>query len=1162
MARRIVTQQADPPPREIADDLSSAGFVDARVSGRGGFGVVYRCRQPALDRDVAVKVLRAGRDDTDRVRFLREQQAMGRLSGHPNIVHVLEAGVTRTGHPYIVMPFHARGSLDGHIRRSGRLDVAEVLDVGIKMAGALETAHRRDVLHRDLKPANILLTDYGQPQLTDFGIARLADRDDTTRGLVLGTPAYTAPEVLRGDPPSVIADVYGLAATLFTALSGRPAYGRRKGEELVAQLLRITTERLPDLAERGIPDPVCRVIARGMCRDRAERYPTAAEFGDSLRSAGAELGLPVADVPVPLITIEPDADDIAQQPTNTSVDASGYLRLRGPDSGSGRPPVVATRYRPPVMAHAMVPRRRLLRRLSGDTRARLVLIHGPAGFGKTVLAIQYVQMVEQTEGKTAWLAVDEDDNTPAWFLSHLVDAIGFAVPGLGTELTRVLEEHGEGAERYVLTTLVNRIHTSQEHIRVVLDDWHRITNPASRDIALFMIERGCRHLQLVVTSRTRMHLPLGRLRVRNELIEIDSRALRFDMDESRELLLAGTGLPIDDADVAELEETTDGWVAALQLASLALRDDDDPQAAIRRFAANHRELGDYLAENVLDSLDAELLDFLLATSVSERICASLAEALTGRRRCQRILEDIEDRDLFLTRLDAEGQWFRFHHLFADILRQRLEREDPARADALHRSAATWFADRGMLSAAVDQHLAAGDEEQAITLVEDEAFDLLEQSRMSTVLGLATKLPTTARRRRPDLQVAIAWAHALLHHRAEANAALAFIEATLPPAPDADDDAEDIRAETALIRAAMTVLDDHLDGVDEALEACLVRAERLRPWLLGGIAAIASFREVQRFQYDEARQWLSWARPHHRRTRGPFSVIYGYILAGVAAREELDFDTAEASFRHAMSLARDSDEDRSYGSRLSGALLGELLYERGEVSDAVELLDDTYHLGAEGGIVEIIIATYVVGARAKHALGHDDQARHRLDEGERLAQSLHLPRLAAHITAERLRSGVGVEGLSAESFPPAMPDDLPDGIARVTAEKIEEAAIRALLASGTADSRGEACRRARMLCEGIGPTGRARAALNGRLLLAECLAASGSAEQAGNLLVPALRECARVGLVRPVLDAGPAVRELVYRFGTTMRGDVDPTILPFLDRLRVTADGDRQTGRGA
>ncbi|OOL32683.1 protein kinase, partial [Rhodococcus rhodochrous] len=181
--------------REIANELAAVGFDEPRVLGRGGFGIIYRCRQPALDRVVAIKVLSSNPDEADRIRFLREQQAMGRLSGHPNIVHVLEAGVTGTGRPYIVMPFHRRDSLDAWITRRGPRTTTEVVDIGIKLAGALETAHRAGVLHRDIKPANILLSEYGEPQLADFGIARLADRQDTTRGVVVGSPAYTAPEV-------------------------------------------------------------------------------------------------------------------------------------------------------------------------------------------------------------------------------------------------------------------------------------------------------------------------------------------------------------------------------------------------------------------------------------------------------------------------------------------------------------------------------------------------------------------------------------------------------------------------------------------------------------------------------------------------------------------------------------------------------------------------------------------------------------------------------------------------------------------------------------------------------------------------------------------------------------------------------------------------------
>ncbi len=242
-----VANPGSPAQDEIRNELAAEGFDDLRVVGRGGFGVIYRCRQPALDRVVAIKVMIADHQAGDRAGFLREQQVMGRLSGHPNIVQVLEVGVTRAGRPYLVMPFHRRDSLEAWINRRGPRTIAEALDIGIKVAGALETAHRAGVLHRDIKPANILMSEYGEPQLTDFGIARLAEQQDTTRSIVVGSPAYTAPELLHGQPPTIASDIYSVGATLFTTLAGRPAFGRRRGEELFSQLLRISTEPIPDI---------------------------------------------------------------------------------------------------------------------------------------------------------------------------------------------------------------------------------------------------------------------------------------------------------------------------------------------------------------------------------------------------------------------------------------------------------------------------------------------------------------------------------------------------------------------------------------------------------------------------------------------------------------------------------------------------------------------------------------------------------------------------------------------------------------------------------------------------------------------------------------------------------------------------------------------------
>ena len=187
---------------DIPAELRDAGFDDVAEIGHGGFGVVFRCGQPTLDRTVAVKVLTSDLDPENLDRFMREQRAMGRLSGHPHIVQILEVGTTASGRPFIVMPYHAKDSLEALIRRHGPLDWRETLSIGVKLAGALDAAHRVGTLHRDVKPANILLTDYGEPQLTDFGIARIAGGFQTATGVITGSPAFTAPEVLEGATPT------------------------------------------------------------------------------------------------------------------------------------------------------------------------------------------------------------------------------------------------------------------------------------------------------------------------------------------------------------------------------------------------------------------------------------------------------------------------------------------------------------------------------------------------------------------------------------------------------------------------------------------------------------------------------------------------------------------------------------------------------------------------------------------------------------------------------------------------------------------------------------------------------------------------------------------------------------------------------------------------
>ena len=283
----------------IAAELAAAGLDDAAEVGVGAFGAVYRCQQRSLERTVAVKVLTTDLDTDNVERFLREQRAMGKLCGHPNIVNIFDVGTTTSGRPFIVMQYHPRDSLRARIHSVGPLTWVETLHIGVKIAGALETAHRLGTLHRDIKPANILLTEYGEPQLADFGIARIAGGFETATGVITGSPAFTAPEVLLGRSPTPASDVYSLGATLFCALTGHAAIERHSGEGVVAQFLRVAAEPTTARDLVQIPDDVSAVIEHAMQSNPDDRPTTAAEFGNTLRHIQGRHGLTVDDLDVP-----------------------------------------------------------------------------------------------------------------------------------------------------------------------------------------------------------------------------------------------------------------------------------------------------------------------------------------------------------------------------------------------------------------------------------------------------------------------------------------------------------------------------------------------------------------------------------------------------------------------------------------------------------------------------------------------------------------------------------------------------------------------------------------------------------------------------------------------------------------------------------------------
>lgn len=1098
-------------PAGIPAELEAAGFQDPAEIGQGGFGVVYRCTQRTLDRTVAVKVLTADLEPDNLERFMREQVAMGKLSGHPNIVNIFQVGTTASGRPYIVMQYHPHGSLGTKIADSGPIGWRDALRIGVKMAGALETAHRRGMLHRDVKPANILLTEYGEPQLTDFGIARIIGGFETGDGAVMGSPAYTAPEVLLGQPPGVTSDVYSLASTLFSAGTGHAVFERRKGEQMVAQFLRITQHPMPNLRESGLPADICGVIEQAMSREVKDRPASAEAFGEQLRELQRRHGLPVDDMPVPI-----PAPAVRYDPATPGTPSTGY-RVR-----TMTPPAPASRFQLPMPAKALVERARLIDVLRAQRNKKLTVIHGPTGFGKSTLAAQWAKLLRADGVAVAWLTVDHDDNNVVWFLAHLIEAIRAVTPVLASDLGEVLEEHGDEAERYVLTSLINEIHATDTRMTLVIDDWQRVTDPATIGALRYLLDNVASGLTIVVTSRNQTGLPMSRMRMQDELIEIDATALRFDVTESESFLVELGGLDLDHNDVEELTAKTDGWVAALQLASLSLRDREDPVRLIGTMTGRHHAISEFLAENVLDTLEPSILDFLLTTSIPERISGELASALSGVPDGLAMLEQVEERDLFLHRVDE--QWFRYHQLFRDFLRHRLSRDSPERVLALHCTASEWFAEHHLVREAVDHALAAGDEQRAVTLVENDGISLVANSQMATLIGLAAKLPSAAVQSHPRLQLALAWANIVLHRIPVAEQALAQVDATLDTSGLSADEIEDVRADVGVVRGVVDLRADRLAGIDEHIAPCLQRRDRLRPFTVASAANVATFAAAYRYDLDEVERIQTWAAPYYERSGDAFSIVNGLCFTGLAHHLMLDNVAAEKYFRRALRTAKRSSGVHSYTARLASSLLGELLYERGDLAEAERLLDEGYKLGPEGGSVDFKIARYVINARIKALQGDRLAAAQRLDEATRVARTLSLNRLRALAEHERIRLGLPPH----PEFGPMpltsydarrQPVDAMDEIA----VQFEEAsAIRMLIAADDPDKRALACRWAREWVDRLTTRNHPQALLRARRLLGACLAADGQTAEAKATLAGVAAQCAQLRMLRYLVDGGPHV----------------------------------------
>src|ERR671914_2142289 len=349
-------------------------------------------------------------------------------------------------------------------------------------------------------------------------------------------------------------------------------------------------------------------------------------------------------------------------------------------------PILATKlYVPPPRPRAVL-RLRLTGHLNGGLNGKLTLVSAPAGFGKTTLLGEWVAGCERP---VAWLSMDEEENDLTRFLAYFVAALQTIAPDIGEGVLGVLQSPQPPPIESILTALLNEIDTVPDDFVLVLDDYHVIDGSAVEEALSFVLEHLPPGMHLVIATREDPQLPLARLRARGQLTEVRAADLRFTPSEAAEFLKGVMGLSLSEEDIAALETRTEGWIAGLQLAALSMRGREDVSGFVRAFAGDNRYILDYLVEEVLQRQPERIRSFLLQTSILERLSGPLCDAVTDQEEGREMLEALERGNLFVVPLDDRRHWFRYHHLFADVLRARLMDEQPDRVCELHQRASHW-----------------------------------------------------------------------------------------------------------------------------------------------------------------------------------------------------------------------------------------------------------------------------------------------------------------------------------------------------------------------------------------------------------------------------------------------------------------------------------------
>jgi LuxR family transcriptional regulator, maltose regulon positive regulatory protein len=610
---------------------------------------------------------------------------------------------------------------------------------------------------------------------------------------------------------------------------------------------------------------------------------------------------------------------------------------------------------------------------------KLTLVCAPAGFGKTTLLSEWRMIHLGSEYPLTWVSLEETDNDPSRFLSYLVAALQTIEADIGESVLVALRSPQPPPIEWVLATLINGIAAIPEGFALVLDDYHVIQAQPIHDAVTFLLEHVPPQMHLVIASRTDPPLPLARLRAQSQMTELRAADLRFTPEEAAFFLNDSMGLDLATRDVEALERRTEGWIAGLQLAAFSMQGREDPSAFIEAFTGSNRYVLDYLVEEVLARQPEPVTSFLLRTSILDRMSGELCEAVMQEDGGQEMLEALERENLFVFALDEERRWYRYHHLFAEVLRHHLRRSQPDLVPELHRRAAEWCEQDGLIDEAIKHALAAGDAERAARLVEGSAGEMLARGEVSLLVGWAEALPEELLRSRPRLCIPYAWA--------------LLITGRLEDAEERARDAERaagtgaLSGEVTTLRANLIRARGDVPGSIELSREALELLPEDNFALRGVISLNLGGAYWMTGDLQAAKEAFAEASAASQRAGNTYVALLAMRVVAEIEKVGGHLHRAADLYREALRIA---EAQPSPAAGLAHVGMGELLYEWNDLDGAMHHLTRGIDLGKRSGSLDILFTGRAALALVRQAMGDARGALEMIQEGEQAARNTNLP----------------------------------------------------------------------------------------------------------------------------------------------------------------------------